>query len=55
MKKTNRLIILFLIIEKIRRKPVSSNVEATITAIGFVLIMLLMLYVTCHDVLNLIK
>ena len=47
--------ILFLIIEKIRRKPVSSNVEATITAIGFVLIMLLMLYVTCHDVLNLIK
>lgn len=47
--------ILFLIIEKIRRKPVSSNVEATITGIGFILIMLLMVYVTFHDVFNLIK
>ena len=46
--------ILFLIIEKIRRKPVSSNVEATITGIGFICLMLLMIYVTCHDVLNLI-
>ncbi len=45
--------ILFLLIEKIRRKPVSPNVEATITAVGFVLIMLLMVYVTFHDVLNL--
>lgn len=45
--------ILFLIIEKIRRKPVSSNVEATITGIGFVCLMLLMVYITCHDVLNL--
>ena len=47
--------ILFLIIEKIRRKPVSANVEATITGIGFILIMLLMIYVTFHDVFNLIK
>ncbi len=47
--------ILFLLIEKIRRKPVSPNVEATITGIGFVLIMLLMVYVTFHDVFNLIK
>lgn len=47
--------ILFLLIEKIRRKPVSPNVEATITGIGFVLLMLLMLYVTFHDVFNLIK
>ena len=45
--------ILFLLIEKIRRKPVSSNVEATITGIGFVCLMILMIYVTCHDVLNL--
>ena len=45
--------ILFLIIEKIRRKPVSSNVEATITGIGFVCLMILMIYVTCHDILNL--
>lgn len=47
--------ILFLIIEKIRRKPVSPNVEATITGIGFVCLMLLMIYVTCHDIFNLVK
>ena len=45
--------ILFLLIEKIRRKPVSSNVEATITGVGFVCLILLMIYVTCHDVINL--
>ena len=45
--------ILFLLIEKIRRKPVSSNVEATITGIGFICMILLMIYVTCHDVINL--
>lgn len=47
--------ILFLLIEKVRRKPVSANVEATITGIGFVCLMILMIYVTCHDVLNLIS
>ena len=47
--------ILFLIIEKIRRKPLSPKVEATITGIGFICLMLLMIYVTCHDVLNLIS
>lgn len=46
--------ILFLIIEKIRRKPVNPNVEATITGIGFVCLMILMVYVTFHDVFNLI-
>ena len=46
--------ILFLIIEKIRRKPVSSNVEAPITGIGFICLIILMIYVTCHDVFNLI-
>lgn len=45
--------ILFLIIEKIRRKPVDGNVEATITGIGFICLILLMIYVTCHDVINL--
>lgn len=45
--------ILFLLIEKIRRKPVSNNVEATITGIGFICLILLMIYVTCHDVINL--
>lgn len=47
--------ILFLIIEKIRRKPISSNVEATITGIGFICLIILMIYVTCHDVFNLIS
>lgn len=45
--------ILFLLIEKIRGKAVSSNVEATITGIGFVCLILLMIYVTIHDVFNL--
>jgi len=45
--------ILFLLIEKIRRKPVSSNVEATITGIGFICLILLMIYVTFNDVINL--
>ena len=47
--------ILFLIIEKIRRKPVSEKVESTITGIGFICLILLMIYVTCHDVINLFK
>lgn len=45
--------ILFLLIEKVRGKPVSSNVEATITGIGFICLILLMIYVTGHDVINL--
>ena len=45
--------ILFLLIEKIRRKPVSQNVEATITGIGFICLILLMIYVTFNDVINL--
>ena len=47
--------ILFLIIEKIRRKPLSAHVEATITGIGFILIILLMIFVTFQDVFKLIK
>ena len=46
--------ILFLLIEKIRRKPVSQNVEATITGIGFICLLLLMIYVTINDVIRLI-
>ena len=47
--------ILFLLIEKIRRKPLSSNVEATITGIGFICLIILMIYVTFHDVFNLVS
>lgn len=45
--------ILFLLIEKVRGKPLSSNVEMTITGIGFICLILLMIYVTCQDVINL--
>ena len=45
--------ILFLLIEKVRGKPVSSNVEATITGIGFICLILLMIYVTFNDVIRL--
>lgn len=45
--------ILFLLIEKVRGKPVSSNIEATITGIGFICLILLMIYVTFNDVINL--
>lgn len=45
--------ILFLLIEKIMRKPVPEKVESTITGIGFILLILLMIYVTGHDIINL--
>jgi regulator of sigma E protease len=41
---------LFLIIEKIRRKPVDRKIEAVIHAIGFALLMLLVVVVTFKDV-----
>lgn len=42
--------ILFLVIEKIRRKPVSPKVENTIHNIGFVLLMILMVVITANDI-----
>lgn len=45
--------VLFLIIEKIRRKPVKAKTEAMVNSIGFALLMLLMLYVTFNDILRL--
>ncbi len=45
--------IVFLVIEKIKGSPVSPKVENTIHAIGFVLLILLMLYVTFNDILRL--
>lgn len=47
--------ILFLIIEKIKGSPVDSKIENTIHNIGFMLLMLLMVYVTFNDVFRLIK
>jgi regulator of sigma E protease len=44
--------LLFLAIEKIRRKPVSQKVESTIHTIGFALLMILIIVVTFQDVLR---
>ena len=45
--------ILFLIIEKIKGSPVSPKIENTIHSIGFILLILLMIYVTFNDILKL--
>ena len=45
--------ILFLIIEKIKGSPVDAKVENTIHTIGFILLILLMIYVTFNDILKL--
>ncbi|MBT3230592.1 RIP metalloprotease RseP [Candidatus Uhrbacteria bacterium] len=47
--------IMFLIIEGIIRKPVSPKVEAVVHNVGFLLLMLLILFVTYKDVLGLFK
>ncbi len=46
--------ILFLIIEKIKGKPVSQKVENTIHAIGMAFLILLMIAITIHDIIRLI-
>jgi len=45
--------ILFLIIEKVFRRPVSKKVENIIHSIGFMLIIALLIYVTFNDILRL--
>ena len=45
--------ILFLIIEKIKGSPVDPKIENTIHSIGFILLILLMIYVTFNDILKL--
>lgn len=45
--------VLFLIIEKIRRKPIKAKTEGMINSIGFALLMLLMIYVTFNDIVRL--
>ena len=46
--------LLFLIIEKIKGSPVSPKVENTIHSIGFILLMILILVITCNDIFKLI-
>lgn len=46
--------VVFLIIEKIRRKRVPAKVEGIVNGIGFGLLMLLMIFVTFNDILRLL-
>ena len=46
--------VLFLIIEKITKKTIPTKVENAINNIGFLLLMLLMIYVTFNDILRLL-
>lgn len=45
--------VLFLIIEKIRKKPVKAKTEAIVNSIGFCILILLMLVVTVKDIIQL--
>ena len=45
--------ILFLIIEKIKGSPINPKVENMIHSIGFILLMILMIYITFNDILRL--
>ena len=47
--------ILFLIIEKIKGKPVSQKVENTIHSIGMALLIVLMIVISINDIIRLIK
>lgn len=47
--------ILFLIIEKIKGSPVKPETEGLVHTVGFILLMLLMVYVTFNDILKLFK
>lgn len=46
--------LLFLILEKIFRRKLDSKIENTIHSIGFLLLMILMLYITYNDILRFI-
>ena len=45
----------FMLIEKIRRKPINSKIENTIHTIGFILLLVLMLLITWQDILRIFK
>ena len=45
--------LLFLIIEKIKGSRVNQKVENTIHSIGFIFLMILMIVITCNDILRL--
>ena len=45
--------ILFLIIEKVRRKPIDPKLENIFHIVGFILLMILMIYVSINDIIRL--
>ncbi|MEI3244823.1 MAG: site-2 protease family protein [Lachnospiraceae bacterium] len=45
--------LVFLVIEAIRKKPINREIEGRIHFAGFALLMLLILYVSVHDVIKL--
>lgn len=47
--------LLFLLIEKIKGKPINPKVENTIHAVGFVFLMILMILITFNDILRIFK
>lgn len=47
--------VLFMIIEKIKRSPVDSKIENIFHTIGFILLIILMIYITFQDILKIFK
>ena len=45
--------LIFLIIEAIRRKPIPAKYEGYVHTAGFALLMILMVYITAHDIFKL--
>ena len=45
----------FMLIEKIRRKPINSKIENTVHTVGFILLLILMLFITWQDIIRLFK
>jgi regulator of sigma E protease len=47
--------LLFVIIESITRRPIKANISQAVNAVGFVALILLMLVVTAHDIIKIIR
>ena len=45
--------VVFILIEKIIRRPIDSKIENAFHTVGFILILLLMIYITAHDIIKL--
>lgn len=47
--------LIFLLVEGVRRKPVNQKIEAYVHLAGYALLFLLLIVITCRDVLNIFK